>query len=106
MSARTVMDAEFLRLAAEFDELIVRNANEEQARVLVDRFAADLEKESPSTTTAIVALAALVRGILPIGLPLEVSLTSFARVVACLDVVRHPDGSPVYHGEQPAGLLQ
>lgn len=97
-------DDPFDRLVDELDESIARVADEAQAKVLIDRFAAALNEVCPSTATSVVALAALVRGILPGDQPLKVSLTSFARIVASLEVVSHPDGSPVYHGEPPTVL--
>lgn len=96
-------DAEFARLVDELDRDIARSADEEQAQALVDRFAVAVADIQPSTTTALVALASLVRGLLPTDRPLKVTITAFARIVVSLEVVRRPDGSPVYHDEFPRG---
>lgn len=92
-------DEEFDRLVDELNDNIVSNADEEQAQALIERFVEAVDELRPSTATCIVALAALVRGALPLDRPLRVTLTAFVRAASSCDLVCHPDGSPVYHGE-------
>ena len=74
--------------------------------MLIDSFAMTLRAVSPSTETAIAALASLVRGIIPgDGRHPALWMTAFVRIAASLAVTRRPDGSPVYVDKTP-GMLQ
>lgn len=99
------MSDDFDRCIAELTENIAGTANLKVAHELIGRFAADVDELQPNHETAFIALVALVRSVVPEDETQKAWLTAFARAVADFDIVRHPDGSPVYQGETP-GVLQ
>ena len=97
---------QFSRAVDQIEGEIARGADSGQAQVLIDSFAMTLRGVSPSTETAIAALASLVRGIIPDdGRHPALWMTAFLRIAASLQVNRRPDGSPVYVDET-MGVLQ
>ena len=97
-------DDAFSRRVDEIDALVAKQGDEKLALELVGRFSADVRELRPSTATAFMALAMLVRSAVPEDETQAVWLTAFARAVADIEIVRHPDGSPVLHEETPAVL--
>lgn len=99
-------DDPFSRAVDQIEDEIARGADSRQAQALVDSFAMTLRAVSPSTETAIAALAALARGIIPDdGRHPALWMTAFVRIAASFQVDRRPDGSPVYVDET-LGMLQ
>ncbi len=99
------MSDDFDRLVADLAECVARTANQKVAHELIGRFSADVKELRPNKGTAFLALAMLVRSVVPEDESQIVWLTALARAVADFEIVRHPDGSPVYQGETP-GVLQ
>lgn len=97
-------DDTFSQLVDEIDAHIAKRGDEKLALELVGRFSANVRELRPSTATAFMALAMLVRSAVPEDETQAVWLTAFARAVADIEIVRHPDGSPVLHEETPAVL--
>lgn len=100
-------DDPFSKLVDQIEDEIADGANSEQAQAIINDFAMTLRAVSPSTETAIAALASLFRGIIPDdGRHPALWMTAFVRIAASLSVIRHPDGSPIYVDETIQEVLQ